>query len=441
MALGIFGIILLTGLIGIPGENDKNATPTFFGRIKQLVLSGDKKLASEDGGYTNILLLGMGGAGHDGPYLTDTIIVARLDIKQKRIALFSIPRDLLVNIPGHGWWRINNANAFGETKQSGAGPDLVKQTIEQTLDIPVHYYVRIDFKGFEKVIDSLGGVAVDVAQSFTDEKYPAGPNVFQTVHFDAGRQTMDGEKALIFARSRHGDNNEGSDFARAARQQKLLMAVRSRVLSPTLILNPARITGLYRSLSDSLMSNMSGGEIARLVDIMRDISSDAISMQVFDDAPDGELTAQILEDGAYVLVPKSGYETLRLAIMNAFGDDTKTSRVLAARTLIPPTEHKPTTAPATTVWVLNGTKIEGLAARMGMVLKEQGFNVSKTSNAPNQTVPHTRVVPLTARGQSQLPAVVSLLDPAIDTNLPPQLTAPSGVDIVIILGPDANAKL
>lgn len=441
VALGIFGIILVAGLIAGSGEDtDQNSQAGFLGRIKQLVLSGDRKLASEDGKYTNILLLGMGGAGHDGPYLTDTIILARLDLKQKRIALFSIPRDLLVNIPGHGWWRVNNANAFGETKQAGTGPDLVKQTIEQTLDVPVHYYVRIDFKGFEKVIDSLGGVTVDVERAFTDAKYPAGPNEFQTVRFDSGRQTMDGEEALIFTRSRHGDNNEGSDFARAARQQKILMAVRSRVLSPTLILNPARLTGLYRSLNDSLASNMSTGEIAHLIDTMRDISGDAISMHVFDDAPDGELTAQILEDGAYVLVPKKGYETLRLAIVNAFGDGGATSRVLAARTPTPP-PPKRDAPPAPTVWVLNGTKIEGLAARMSMVLKDQGFLVTNTSNAPDQTVPHTRVVPLTATGQAQLPAIVAILDPAIDTNLPPQMTQPPKVDLVIILGPDANTKL
>ena len=304
----------------------------------------------------------------------------------------------------------------------------------------MHYYIRIDFKGFEKVIDSIGGVAVDVERAFTDAKYPAGPNEFQTVHFDTGRQTMDGEEALIFARSRHGDNGEGSDFARAARQQKILMAVRTRALSPTLILNPARLTGLYRSLDDSIASNMSNWEIARLLDIVRGIDTTALSMNVFDDAPDGELTAQALEDGAYVLVPKNGYETLRLAIVNAF-DETETSRVLAARTTPPPPPVKRDSPPAPTVWVLNGTTIEGLAARTGMVLDEQGFSVVKISNAPDQAVTHTRVFPLTARGQSQLPAIVSLLDPAIETTLPAAMPEPKDIDIVIIVGPDASTRL
>ncbi|MDO8435088.1 MAG: LCP family protein, partial [bacterium] len=334
VVLGLFGIMLVAGLVGFGGEDDATTPLTFFGRIKQLVLSGDKKLASENDEFTNVLLLGMGGPGHDGPYLTDTIILARLDLKLKRIALFSIPRDLLVNIPGHGWWRINNANAFGEEKTAGAGPDLLKQTIEQTLDIPVHYYVRIDFKGFEKVIDSLGGVSVDVDTAFTDTQYPADNSLFQTVHFDAGKQNMDGEEALIFARSRHGNNSEGSDFARGARQQKILMAVRSRILSPTLILNPARITGLYRSLDKSIATNMSNGEIIRLLDIVRGIDTSALTMHVFDDSPTGFLTAQILENGAYVLVPKNGYESLRVAIVNAF-DDSTSARVLAAVTPTP----------------------------------------------------------------------------------------------------------
>src|SRR3989344_4099446 len=115
-----------------------------WSQIKHLIGSEDKELAGENEGRINVLLLGIGGTDHDGPYLTDTIIIASFDPEKKKVALISIPRDLLVLIPDYGWRKVNHANAFGESSQPGQGGVLAKTVISQTFGLPIHYYVRLD---------------------------------------------------------------------------------------------------------------------------------------------------------------------------------------------------------------------------------------------------------------------------------------------------------
>src|SRR3989338_8508021 len=121
---------------------------SLWGQLKHLVASGDRELAGEADDRINVLLLGMGGLDHDGPFLTDTMMVASFKPSTKQVALISLPRDLLVPIPGSGWRKINYANAIGETEHPGQGGELAAKVVNQVLGIPIHYYVRIDFAGF-----------------------------------------------------------------------------------------------------------------------------------------------------------------------------------------------------------------------------------------------------------------------------------------------------
>lgn len=441
--LAVLAVMLVIGLATAPFKNSEGAeTTTLFDKIKSFVLSGDRELDSEDNKYISILLMGVGGEGHDGPELTDTIILARINTETNQAVLFSLPRDLMANIPGYGWKRINNANAYGENDEPGSGPELLRRTLEETLKIPIKYYAKIDFKGFEKVIDSINGITIEVERGFTDDKYPDGPNQFQTISFKPGRQKMNGEQALIFARSRHGNNNEGSDFARAARQQKIILAVRSKLTSVTTIFNPTRLTNLYKSLGDSITANIKTWELLRLIDIVRGIDLDNIKLVVFDDSPEGTLRAVTGEDGAYLLIPKDGYAALRLAIVNALNDSSVGHTASEEKILIPEpkiTLKKEEQTPPS-VWVLNGTEIEKLAGRAAELLAKEGFQVIRVSNAPEQTTPFTRVTPLTAKGETRLPAITALLDPAIEKELPQDIKEQiqNDVDLVIILGPDAE---
>ena len=180
--------------------------------------------------YVNIILLGSDKREDEATWRTDTMIVVSVDTERKVVRLLSIPRDLWVNIPGHGNDRINTADMWGELTQEGNGPDLVKQTIEENLGIPIRYYVRADFDGFIEIIDAIGGVDIDVECALTD------------IELEPGIQHMDGELALLYARSRITTN----DFDRSRRQRKLLMALWGKAKSTDII---TKIPALWAAMA------------------------------------------------------------------------------------------------------------------------------------------------------------------------------------------------
>jgi len=129
-----------------------------LGKIKHLVFQKQVALEGDHDDRTNILVLGQGGPGHDGPFLTDTIIIASIKPSTGQIGFISIPRDLAVNIPGQGVRKINHANAFGEAQKNNLGPALAASVIHDTFNIDIHYYIRVDFKAFEEIIDDDNGI-------------------------------------------------------------------------------------------------------------------------------------------------------------------------------------------------------------------------------------------------------------------------------------------
>jgi LCP family protein required for cell wall assembly len=195
--------------------------------------------------YLNIVLLGSDKRDDDATWRTDTIIVLSIDNQSNFVRLLSIPRDLWVNIPGHGYDRVNTADLWGEVAQEGGGPELVKQTISENLGIPIHYYVRVDFDGFMKIIDAVGGLDIDVDCPLPD------------IELAPGMSHMDGEMALLFARSRITT----SDFDRSNRQRKLLMALWDQGLSVDVI---PRLPALSIAMADTLQTDMPFDRIVAL---------------------------------------------------------------------------------------------------------------------------------------------------------------------------------
>src|SRR3990167_3149909 len=210
---------------------------SLFSTVQSFIQAGDKTVEGEKEDRINILLLGVGGGEHDGPELSDTIMLASLRPSDQKVGLLSIPRDLTVEIPEYGWRKINHVNAFGENKERGYGPIFASEVIGTVLDQEIQYYVKIDFSGFAKLIDDIGGVDIFVDQPFVDEQYPTEDYLYQTVSFAYGSAHMDGKTALIYVRSRHGNNCQGSDFARSRRQQQVMTAVKEKILSASTILN------------------------------------------------------------------------------------------------------------------------------------------------------------------------------------------------------------
>ncbi|MCF7907143.1 LCP family protein [Patescibacteria group bacterium] len=253
----------------------------------------------------NILFLGMGGVEHEGPYLTDSIILVSIKPSRQQISLLSIPRDLYVPIPEYGWQKINFANALGMAR-SGDGGELASQTVSNVFSVPVHYWVRSDFKIFKEMVDELGGVKIDVEKSFTDYQFPGVNYQYRVVSFEAGPQIMDGETALRFVRSRHGDSGEGSDFARSKRQQKLLQAVANKVLDQNILAKPQKILRFYSVLDKNISSNLDIAQVIRLARLASYIPLENIITQTIENGEEGLLQEKILTNGAYVLTPKSG---------------------------------------------------------------------------------------------------------------------------------------
>jgi LCP family protein required for cell wall assembly len=163
---------------------------------------------------------------------SDTMILVAIDATNKQARMLSVPRDLLVTIPGFGPnHRINEAYTLGETNHlAGGGPALSVQTMEQLTGIHIPYYAVTTFDGFRQTVDAVGGVYIDVARPITDHDYPGQGNDFMPVYVPAGWQQLDGERALEYVRSRHDDPL--SDFGRNQRQQRFIDALSHKILQP-----------------------------------------------------------------------------------------------------------------------------------------------------------------------------------------------------------------
>jgi LCP family protein required for cell wall assembly len=241
-------------------------------------------LATDEHGYTNVLLLGAGDVNHDGTDLTDTIIVASLDpTKSKSVVLLSLPRDLyILKTEKMGVGRINelyrNYKAFlrrESMEESVASIEALRQLqaeIGRNLNLPIHYVVKVDFTGFTEAVDALGGVDLEVPEDIVDTQYP-GPNyTYETFQISAGLQHLDGETALKYARSRHSS----SDFSRSARQQQILAALGDKARAEGILTNPGRISTMLKILSKHVETTMTYREMLALAKAGKEVNRERI---------------------------------------------------------------------------------------------------------------------------------------------------------------------
>lgn len=227
---------------------------------------------------------------HAEPTRSDTIIVLWVDPVRKTGLVLSVPRDLYVDIPGYGRDRINEAFRIG-------GPDFTRQVAAQVLGFDIPYHVVIDLQGFRHIIDTLGGVEIDVDRAIDDLRYPDDDFGYAPVSIPAGRQRLNGELALAYARSRNDDPEY--DFGRSKRQQRLMLALKRQFLQPSTLL---RVPVLAGQLQDTVSTNFplaSVPSLARLglqIDESR-IVTGAITYQ------DGLVSDYVTRAGAMVLAP------------------------------------------------------------------------------------------------------------------------------------------
>ncbi|PIR75690.1 MAG: hypothetical protein CO030_00130 [Candidatus Magasanikbacteria bacterium CG_4_9_14_0_2_um_filter_42_11] len=401
-------------------------------KIKHLVFNKEKSLAGQKQDRINILLLGMGGPGHDGPYLTDTIIIASIQPSTGEVALMSIPRDLGVDIPGHGWYKINHANAFGEASQSGSGSALAAKVISDIFHTNIHYYIRVDFQAVQKIVDDVGGITVDVERSFTDAEFPADNHEYKTISFKKGIQTMDGTTALEYARSRHGNNGEGSDFARARRQQRMILALKEKILSFETLSNPIRIHSILSALDEHISTNMLFSDIMSTMKLAKEITFSNIKTVVLDSSIGGYLKNGYSASGSFILEPVSGnFDDISYLFEHIFDPDAILDNVKEIDT---PEQEQPQ-LPPTIVEVQNGTWRAGLAARTKKTLEDQDISVSAVGNTDERPTMDSAIYILEPLGQDVAQAIKSALDIPIKE---PQenLRHAVGTQVLVILGED-----
>lgn len=305
-----------------------------FNRNIELKTTGDQRV--------NILLLGIGGGAHDGPNLTDTIIFASIDPKQKKVTMITLPRDLYIPTLNS---KINKAYADGQEDDKGLV--LTKAVVAKVLGQKIDYGFRIDFNGFIKAVDYMGGLDVDVERTFDDFAYPiAGkedelcgfeeeavaslsaqiatgsaqdseffPCRFEHLHFDSGSTHMDGITALKYVRSRHALGPEGSDFSRSKRQEKIVTAFKEKVFSAGTLLNPLTLLSLFDTFQSSIDTDIKKDEYDDFVKLAQKMRGASTKNYVIDTGSEQEDRPELLINppvsfdqygGAWVLVPKAG---------------------------------------------------------------------------------------------------------------------------------------
>lgn len=288
-------------------DRDGNGSPALNGG----------ELKGEGDGRINVLLLGIGGEGHDGGNLADTIIVASIDPFAKEVAMLSVPRDMYVDVPDHWSTKINAAHAMGEDDEEGGGPDLMRRTLEQTLDIPIHYYARVDFQGFVQAIDTVGGVDVYAEEAVYDTHFSAADGY--VVDVPQGWNKFNGTDALFYARSRN--TSARGDFDRNDRQRAIMIALKDKIFSLGTFGDPKKMTELADSAGNHVRTDLQIGEIRRLYEIMGEIPSDKIASYGLSNDAESYLTSGNIPGAGSIQVPKAGdYSEIQRFVRGIFID-------------------------------------------------------------------------------------------------------------------------
>jgi len=374
----------------------------------------------------NILFLGLDQRpGESMAARTDTMILFSVNPKNMSVSMLSIPRDLWVPIPGHKEGRINTAHYWGEIEHyPGGGPALAKHTVRYNLGVPVHYYVRLNFVGFEQIIDAMGGIDIDVPVTIDDYQYPTPQNGYEHVHFDAGPQHLDGVMALKYARTRKGSGD--GDFSRIDRQRQVILAIRKKVLSlpnlPQLVL---QLPQLAQSLGESLQTDIPTSTMLTLAKWAQQIKAENIHGDVLDRrVTEGKRTA----DGQDVLL--FDREKARPIIEALFSDPGPVIPTATA-------DHVARLeAEGARIAVYNGTNVQGLAGRISSFLRMQGIDVVASDNADRHDYERTTIrvyadKPYSVQWLTNWLTFIGVAQPALE-----QHPARSDMDLAIIIGQD-----
>ncbi len=339
--------------------------------------SGPEALAWDGKSRVNILLLGLDASDQreltePGPRMSDTMILVTIDPLSQTIGVLSIRRDLWVNIPGYDYHKINKAHFIGEAYQlPGGGAGLAVKTVEEFLGIPVHFYAKVDFDTFVKVIDEIDGVKLQVTDRILADWNGDGNNYW----LEPGEYTLPGTAALAYARYRGGDDG---DIGRGARQMQVVTAIRDRILDfnmlPKLI---KRAPAIYKDVSDGVQTNMTFDQAVQIMVLMTRIPRENLQTYNITYEMAEPTTVTTYDEGTqYILRPfPEKIRELRDQIFAAEGS--------AAAPIVTGTQDplELALAESARITVYNGTNTSNLAEDTTEYLAELGLNVVETGSA------------------------------------------------------------
>jgi LCP family protein required for cell wall assembly len=391
-------------------------------------------LKGEGDGRVNILLTGKGGEGHAGADLTDTILVASVDPIGHTAGLVSVPRDMWVTTSS-GSTKINavyaqakakalRSNPKDEKRADEAGIKALQNEVNNVLGIPIHYYATVDFMAFQKAVDTVGGVDIQVPEELAVTEKLWDPVVGKNYYLDvdAGKQHFDGQRALFFARSRHTSTR--GDFDRSERQRLFIAALSQKVLSANTFTNPVRLSKLMDNFGDHVTTDLSINDAVRLGQIGKQIGGKIDSIDLADRSKPLVKTGMI--SGQSVVMPAAGigdYSEIQSMIRTRLRDG-----YLAKENA--------------TVSILNGTSTSGLAGKKAEELRAYGYTIGTVGDAPTQVYTDTVIVDLT---KGKKPYTKNYLQKRfkvkVVTKLPDQAIQPGNASFVIILGSNETTDL
>jgi len=357
---------------------------------------------------------------------SDTMILLSMDPISNEASMLSIPRDLWVNIPGFDYGRINESYFNGEAYNlPGGGSELARQTVEQFIGVPVHYYAVIGFSAFIDFIDEIGGVVVTPDQYIKIEKFGG----IQEEILEPGKMySLDGALALAYARERH---TEGGDVDRARRQQEVILSVKTRILDdlniPDLV---AKAPALYQDLSSGISTNLNLQEAIQLGLLAlqfdtRNIKQGVINyeMAIPATSPNGEKILKPIPDKIRIL-----------------RDELFANSGSGAPLAVPSANSTLVKDEAATIVIWDGSNQDGLGDRTSAYLQNQGINVLQVASAGGYS-PATKIEVF--NGKPYTVAFLAQTMNVASANIWNTYDPTAGVDIRITLGGDwaANNQL
>jgi LCP family protein required for cell wall assembly len=376
----------------------------------------------------NILLIGSDQRPQENTYNTDTLIVVSIDPTTKQVAMFSLPRDStdIPLPPGTplaraygGVYPLKINSLFTNTRgradlvpgtSKTRGYNALKEVLGNLYQLDIKYYIEVNFTGFKQVVDALGGVTVNVQVPVMDEGYPADSGRHQRIYIPAGIQHMSGAQALVYARSRHGSD----DFDRGYRQQRVLTSLREQADVATLI---PKIPDLYAALRKTVKTDIPLDQLAKLAGLADGMDSRNIRSYVF----------SYPRFGSQILAPIYKYlpdvNKIRAAVANAFKVDPALEDTRAALG----NENG-------TIWVLNGSNVDGQASSLAAYLEYYGLTASAPTRKPDQTGLSTTRIVVYNGAESRLPQTIQFLEGKFKVQVETKTDPAISVNIVITTG-------